>query len=804
MRRFHSFPRYAVSRGLVLGFSGLVLNALTYTYFSESVFRPGDFFLFLAAASMGGKATLVALGTALIPEIIYSIPEAIHLNDVFVDPLRISVLCLIVSFTSNNYPKIPYYIFGLLFWLLVYTPIIIILGAHNVLQSHLEIHRLLLEGFGEILLLMIAGTLLLTPTVWKFLTAQGRTVPASLFSMHIFASIATVLMFLIAGILISPNHTNFASALENSDALSLVFVFIGGIGFASYMGHRIASITKQELIESSATLAGHKTFSGLSSDFWRRKTNATEGVLTSQLTARLDSLNTSQTEILGTGIAESISSDRGICALNRNGTITFLNRKFRSYTSITMNDIVGKNIEAIGMNPVILKHVLNLLEYTFENGQKVTEIKLNQLPDKLRFFEIASMRSDAFENSALADGPDSIIITLKDITERRTIESHLLKAQKLESLGSIVSKIAHAFTNALTSISAEASFAQYKNDPEILSSSVNEIISLTRNAGKIVQQLLEFASDQPNLMHVQSLNTLIGDRLEFFQKSIGEDMVLKYETCEDELFVLLENNLLIQAITNVLLNSKQSYPNQTGDILITLDKEEIDEEITQLNPGARKGSFARLRIKDFGVGMTQETLEKAFDPLFTTKSLSGHTGLGLSTVFAIVRAHDGFLAAESYPEKGSTISIYLPLKEKPMENANQNKAQSLKESANKESTLPKKIAVVEDDNDVRELIRKILTAVGYEVTSFSSVEEALSNPVLSSYDLVLVDIIMPRISGYDFLAKVKEINPSVRTLAMSGALISNDSRQDIEINGIIQKPFDFETLTNSVKHALLN
>lgn len=317
-----------------------------------------------------------------------------------------------------------------------------------------------------------------------------------------------------------------------------------------------------------------------------------------------------------------------------------------------------------------------------------------------------------------------------------------------------------------------------------------------------MRNLLDFTAGGPSHMKVENIVDVLATRLELLKKIAGENYEISFKNAQPSYGVECDTNLMMQVITNLIMNSRDSYQGKPGAIEIVLDTEEMEEGVSDLHVGARPGHFARLRVKDRGCGMTPETLSKAFDPLFTTKSGSGHAGLGLSMVHAIVRAHDGFLTVESYPEKGTTVSLYFPLREVP------SKEKAKIHTSNEEHPLPQasnnghreKILVVEDEKGVRELVASMLNLLGYEVTSCCNGQEALAECEQNRFDLVLVDMIMPRMHGLDLVSKLRTADKEVKTLVMTGYGVTPETKG--EHCGVIPKPFDINTLAHAVRDAL--
>lgn len=789
-----------ITSAVVLGVAALVTNLLSYLLLLDHSLPAGNIFLFCSAGALGVPGALASAAIGVIPDTLFS---GEHLYG-----LRVLSLCVALGFVGTRFPRVPSFAVALGLWVFCYAPALHFLNGLHRLPEHLDGASITFDAVSEILFAMIAGALLLNTEIWGAITHRPRHVALSSLLVHFFTIVSTVGTLGALSIRFGGGWSFESAAMDASPRTIISMLFLC-IALPSYIGWRLArrlATNSQELLGLQKLANGSAmTFSGLASDYWRRQAGGE--VDTSRKTQVIEAKHgpdsSGKLDLPKGEKAKNVRPDQGICALNRNGTITFMNRRFKAYTDISTNDVLGKSIEAIGMNPAVCKHVVDLIEMTFQRGPRVTEIKLNQLPDKLRYFEIASLKPEDMEESSLNDGPDSVIITMRDITDRRAIESHLLQSQKLSSLGNLVRNIAHSFNNTLTAIVGLASYARVSNDPQKVATSLDKILASSKLAGDLVRNLLDFTSDSPSHIKVEDLTNVLASRLELLKKIAGEKYEISFKSPERPLGIECDANLIMQAITNVVVNSRDSYQDRSGTIEIALDTETLDEDVTDLHVGARPGEFARLRIKDKGAGMTAETLSKAFDPLFTTKSATGNTGLGLSIVHAIVRAHDGFLTVETYPEKGTTVSLYFPLRAIP-----ERVLVPVKEREDLRETLPgavrnghqEKILVVEDEQGVRELVASMLSLLGYEVTSCGDGQEALVHCQQDKFDLVLVDMIMPRMHGLDLVEKIKSADETVRALVMTGYGVTVEPRS--EPCTILPKPFDLNTLAHAVRDAL--
>ena len=780
-----------------LGFATLVANLFAHSVATSSIFIPiGNIFLFLSAGALGLGGVLISFAVGVVFET--------FISGKHIEFFRLLITCCALGYCARKYPRLPAFAVVLALWLGIFAPGLFYLKSVSNFSLQVETTQVFINGISEVLFAMISGVLLLNSRIWTFLSTMPRHVPISSLVIHVVTSISTLAMF--GALSAAMGTTSLASADVDATSMGgLISILLLGITVPALLSWRLSIVMSnnfQELFASGLlTGVNNKSFSGLSSEFWRRrsKTNlAIERQITDETTTGTHEPTPEELK------ARIVSPNQGLCALNRNGTITFVNRKFRRYCEITSNEVLGKNIATLAMNPVICKRIVKMLDCPLTKGPRSTEVKINQLPEKLRFYEITCHRADAFEDSSIINGPDSIIITMKDITDKRTVETHLLQGQKLESLGILVEGIAHTFNNALTAITGQASFAKRCQERPQVDKSLNEILKTAFGAGTVVRQLLDFASGRPSLMKPANVIKVIEERLDLLKRIAGDGCEIIIEKKVDSLGIVCDTNLIMQALTNLILNSKESYANMSGKIVISIDTEHMDEDVSEMHPGTRPGDFARVRIKDFGHGMSVDVLGKAFDPLFTTKTNTGHTGLGLSIVFAIVRAHDGFLTAESSLEKGTSISVYFPIcelaEETPVVTSGESKSSADLLNNPELQGNHEQILVVEDETNVRELVTTMLTTLGYEVTSCSDGEEALAKSSEREFDLILVDMVIPKIKGLDLIERVRQSRANVKALVMTG--YGNSLQISDSTTQIIHKPFDIDTLARAVKTSL--
>jgi PAS domain S-box-containing protein len=392
-----------------------------------------------------------------------------------------------------------------------------------------------------------------------------------------------------------------------------------------------------------------------------------------------------------------------------------------------------------------------------------------------------------------------LIGTVQDITDYRLLEQQFFQAQKLESLGRLAGGVAHDFNNLITVISGFGDLALaglQKTDP--LYESLSEIRKAGDRAASLTQQLLAFSRKQLLQPVPLNINTVILEAEKLLRRLIGEDIDLRLQLNPSCGTVLADPGQIHQVIMNLVVNARDAMP-RGGSVLIESDNVELDEGYTENRPQMRPGSYVLLAVSDTGVGMDDEVKSHLFDPFFTTKSRGTGTGLGLSTVYGIVKQTGGWIWVYSEIGKGSTFKIYLP---------------RVRSSIVSTRQAPERVAltgtetvlVLEDQAEVRKLAVAMLRTYRYTVLQAATPEEALSIMAQSaeSIDVVVTDVVMPGLSGPDFVEKIKAARPDIAVVFMSGYTEDASLLRGI-ISGYavyLPKPFTAEQLAAKVREAL--
>jgi len=395
---------------------------------------------------------------------------------------------------------------------------------------------------------------------------------------------------------------------------------------------------------------------------------------------------------------------------------------------------------------------------------------------------------------------------LYDITDQKETEDALQKseerfmhAQKMDAIGRLAGGIAHDFNNILTIIMGNADLLLNKVKDDSLLCDIEEIHSAGERASSLVSRILTFSRKQMIQPKVLDFTTMLAETEKLIRRIIGEDINLTVNLDPDLFRVKADPGQMDQAIMNLVVNARDAM-RHGGDLTISAENVALDKDQCKVIPDARPGRFVRLSVEDTGTGMDKAVLDQIFEPFFTTKMQGEGTGLGLSTVYGIVKQHEGWINVYSKPGYGSTFEIYLPAISQ-MPAARQRKMPSLKEFQGS----GERVLVAEDDEGVRRFTKKALEANGYVVFEASSALEALSlfEREKADFHLVLSDVILPDINGVQFVDQLLARDPDLLVILCSG--YANVKSQWPLINErhfrFIKKPYSAYKLLRTIKEA---
>lgn len=407
-----------------------------------------------------------------------------------------------------------------------------------------------------------------------------------------------------------------------------------------------------------------------------------------------------------------------------------------------------------------------------------------------------------------SDGrPMRVAGSLTDISRRKQaeaekaeLEARFLQAQKMESIGRLAGGVAHDFNNMLTVILGRAELAMMKTDTsDPRYKDFNEILSVGRRSAALTRQLLGFARKQTIEPRVLDFNQTIEDMLGLLRRLIGDGIELSWNPSPDLWPVLMDPSQIDQILTNLLVNARDAITD-VGRVTIETCNTSLDQEYSNAHKGFRPGRFATLTVSDNGRGMDKETLDNIFEPFFTTKELGRGTGLGLATVYGIVKQNGGFINAYSEPGKGAAFKIYIP-RHGPVE------AVSVVPSTPRHVRIGSEtVLLVEDDASLLEVTGKMLQELGYTVLSADRPLKALEVAEKQglSIHLAMLDVMMPEMNGLELQIRLTSLLPDVKCLFMSGYTANVIAHQGILDEGLhfINKPFSIQDLAVKLRGIL--
>jgi PAS domain S-box-containing protein len=413
----------------------------------------------------------------------------------------------------------------------------------------------------------------------------------------------------------------------------------------------------------------------------------------------------------------------------------------------------------------------------------------------------ALISAEAFE----LENEPHLLMSIQDITERLNIESQLRQAQKMEVVGQIAAGIAHDFNNILTVIQghAEVQLNMEKVD-ESLPDSLREISRAAARAASLTRQLLAFSRKQMLQRHPLDLPEALNSLSKMLHRIIGEHISLRIHCAENLPPVFADAVNFEQIVINLAVNARDAMP-RGGPLTITADLAVVDAKYKEREPDAIIGTFVRLNVADEGSGMSEIVRSKIFEPFFTTKEVGKGTGMGLATVYGIVKQHQGWIEVESKPGAGSVFKVFLPVAHQEAPKTSEPGTDLVPASGVQSRT----IFLVEDEAPLREMASMILKRLGHQVVVAQDGQEALSlwPQYRGKIDLLLTDMVMPGgMTGRELADRLLREKPQMHVIYSSGYSmdLSNSGMNLTEGVNCLLKPYDATTLARVVKKAFAN
>ncbi len=393
-----------------------------------------------------------------------------------------------------------------------------------------------------------------------------------------------------------------------------------------------------------------------------------------------------------------------------------------------------------------------------------------------------------------------LLSIISDITENKKLQAQLTQAQKMESVGRLAGGVAHDFNNMLGVILGNTELAMLRTDEDHdLYSDLKEIQTAAKRSADITKQLLAFARKEIISPRQLDLNDTVGNMLNMLRRLIGEDIDLVWLPARQLWPVKMDPSQIDQILANLCVNARDAIDG-IGKITIETGRKTFDEEYCRQHSGFIPGDYVLLAASDNGCGMDKHTLDNLFEPFFTTKELGKGTGLGLATVYGIVKQNNGFINVYSEPGQGSTFNIYLSRL------VDDNYVATAVPERETAAGGTETILLVEDEPAILRMTRMMLERKGYAVIPAATPAEAVEKGKIHSgaIDLLMTDVVMPGMNGRDLAGKIIALYPGIRLLFMSGYTANVIAHHGVLDDGVafIQKPFSMTDMTAKVRELL--
>ena len=395
--------------------------------------------------------------------------------------------------------------------------------------------------------------------------------------------------------------------------------------------------------------------------------------------------------------------------------------------------------------------------------------------------------------------PDKILISNTDVTEQKRTEEHLLRAQRMESIGTLAGGIAHDLNNILAPILMSVEMLQMKTaDPE-----TNRWLSMIREnadrGSELIKQVLTFARGMQGERIPVQLKHILKDLISVLKETLSKSINIKFDIANDIWTVMADPTQVHHVLMNICINARDAMPSG-GALSISAKNVTLDENYARMEADVRPGRFALITIADTGTGMTPRVKERIFDPFFTTKDVGKGTGLGLSTALTIVKSHGGFMNVYSEPGQGTRFSIYFPAAE----------SEQSSDDAKGLSTLPRGngelVLVVDDEQNIRDVMTATLETFGYNAITASDGTDGLAQFAQRSKEvsLVITDMAMPFMDGAAMIRALRKLDPNLSIIGMSGLLNADQTAelQSLNVGSFLTKPFTAESMLHAIRDAL--
>ncbi|MBI5571252.1 MAG: PAS domain S-box protein [Desulfomonile tiedjei] len=493
-------------------------------------------------------------------------------------------------------------------------------------------------------------------------------------------------------------------------------------------------------------------------------------------------------------ILETIAD--GYHEVDLNGNLTLFNNTLCKLFGYSREELLGTNYRRL-MDERTSRDVFKAYNEVHRTGVPIVEFQFSALRKDGTSMDVSCSISSIRDSEGRPAGFRGIF---RDITERKLLEAQVRQSAKMEAIGRLAGGVAHDFNNLLTAMIgySDLLMQMFARD-SVEAQRLSQISRAAERAAALTQQLLAFSRKQVLDVRTLNLNDAIAELQEMLTRLIGEDIELVTHLDESTESVLADRGQIQQILMNLVVNARDAMPSG-GRVTIETTNAVLDAEYTRTYPEVKPGRYAKFTVSDDGHGMDTETLSRVFEPFFTTKEKGVGTGLGLSTVYGIVKQHGGHVTAYSEPGQGTTFSVYLPRTEAVSETISTKPLHGLQPRGTET------ILVVEDEAIVRDLACEALEMLGYSCLAAATPLDAitLTDAYEAPIHLLLTDVVLPQMDGRSLFNKLSPTRPDMKVLYVSGHTEDFVVHHGILERGVhfMQKPFNVDALARKLREIL--
>ena len=479
-----------------------------------------------------------------------------------------------------------------------------------------------------------------------------------------------------------------------------------------------------------------------------------------------------------------------VVVYNMAGEVIYLNPAFTGVFGWAQEDLFGKKTDYVPREnqPEIQTMIDRMLA-----GESFSSVESRRYTKKGNILDVRISVAVYTDRNGIPEGSVHI---LRDVTERKRLKAQMRQVQKMESIGTLAGGIAHDFNNLLMGIQGNVSLMLM--DTDAVSPDYDRLINIekqVKSGAKLTSYLLGYARKGKYEINPLDLNQVVKEVNETFIRT-KKEITVHNDLAEDLSVIEADKGQIEQVLLNLFINAADAMPDGGDLFLKTMKVTDKDMQGRMYKP--EPGNYVLLTVTDSGVGMDEEIQERIFEPFFTTKEMGQGTGLGLASVYGIIKSHHGYIEVESSKGKGTTFRIYLPASEKEIQKTVETTDEIVKGAET--------VLLVDDEDIILEVSCELLETIGYRVLTAGCGKESIEiyKNNRDKIDIVVLDMVMPDINGAVVYKRLKEINPDVKVLLSSGYSIDGHATEILNqgCDGFIQKPFTLQSLSRKIKDIL--